>query len=324
MTRLTRLGIGFQSFMGIVTGLFILLLGVLGYWAFGYVAGLVRQVPLVGSVILEWVRILDFPGGPVFFPAVGIFLIVWGVALGTKKGWARIVGIALYILFIVYLVALAILVIPLANTSFVTRYRWLILAVGVALLLTFAIQLYFLAGRRETEEMFAERYIGKRVVTHCDRCETHLDQRGYCPKCEVRVGPGSEGQVPRKRRRTEPDAKPSAGARPEGIPEAGDSGVLGPYQAIAVLRSPQRDYEMRRSRFTIGREEGNDLVLSDGTVSGYHAEIKYQEAQFVIEDLESTNGTYVNGTKVTRSRLESGSEVEFGRVKFTFEIVVQG
>jgi FHA domain len=63
---------------------------------------------------------------------------------------------------------------------------------------------------------------------------------------------------------------------------------------------------------TIGRARGNALVLADVSVSRRHAVLRREGASFVIVDLESGNGTRVNGRRVRRAHLGDGDEVSFG------------
>jgi pSer/pThr/pTyr-binding forkhead associated (FHA) protein len=69
---------------------------------------------------------------------------------------------------------------------------------------------------------------------------------------------------------------------------------------------------------TIGREEGNVLRLNDERVSRYHAKIQFDSDDFIITDLESTNGTRVNGTVVQIRRLRYGDRVAVGRSLLLF------
>ena len=61
----------------------------------------------------------------------------------------------------------------------------------------------------------------------------------------------------------------------------------------------QRRLEFDKSEVTIGRVQGNDIVLPKGNVSKRHARIVLKDGKFIIVDLKSTNGTYVNGRKIT-------------------------
>ncbi len=61
----------------------------------------------------------------------------------------------------------------------------------------------------------------------------------------------------------------------------------------------QRRHEYDKSEVTIGRVQGNDVILPKGNVSKRHARIVLKDGKFIIVDLKSTNGTYVNGRKIT-------------------------
>ena len=69
---------------------------------------------------------------------------------------------------------------------------------------------------------------------------------------------------------------------------------------------------------TIGREEGNILRLNDERVSRYHAKVQCDTDDFIITDLESTNGTKVNGNIVQIRRLRHGDRVAVGRSLLLF------
>jgi pSer/pThr/pTyr-binding forkhead associated (FHA) protein len=69
---------------------------------------------------------------------------------------------------------------------------------------------------------------------------------------------------------------------------------------------------------TIGREEGNCLRLNDERVSRYHAKVQKDGEDIILTDLESTNGTRVNGTVVQIRRLRFGDRVCLGRSLLLF------
>ncbi len=69
---------------------------------------------------------------------------------------------------------------------------------------------------------------------------------------------------------------------------------------------------------TIGREEGNILRLNDERVSRFHAKVQLDDEDFILTDLESTNGTRVNGTVVQIRRLRIGDRVGVGRSLLLF------
>ncbi|MBA4066858.1 MAG: FHA domain-containing protein [Isosphaera sp.] len=69
---------------------------------------------------------------------------------------------------------------------------------------------------------------------------------------------------------------------------------------------------------TIGREEGNGLRLNDERVSRFHAKVQVEDGDIILTDLDSTNGTRVNGTAVQIRRLRAGDQVSIGRTMLLF------
>src|ERR1700733_3152542 len=69
---------------------------------------------------------------------------------------------------------------------------------------------------------------------------------------------------------------------------------------------------------TIGREEGNLLRLNDERVSRFHAKVQQDSGDIILTDLESTNGTRVNGNVVQIRRLRAGDRIGVGRSMLRF------
>src|SRR4029077_2082417 len=69
---------------------------------------------------------------------------------------------------------------------------------------------------------------------------------------------------------------------------------------------------------TIGREEGNQLRLNDERVSRFHAKVQQDTGDLILTDLESTNGTRVNGHVVQIRRLRVGDRITLGRSLLLF------
>src|SRR6266849_7566922 len=69
---------------------------------------------------------------------------------------------------------------------------------------------------------------------------------------------------------------------------------------------------------SIGREEGNLLRLNDERVSRFHAKIQFDNGEMILTDLESTNGTRVNGNVVQIRRLRPGDRIGVGRSLLLF------
>jgi DNA-binding CsgD family transcriptional regulator len=68
--------------------------------------------------------------------------------------------------------------------------------------------------------------------------------------------------------------------------------------------------------YKIGRSSKCAFVLGERSVSRVHAELEFLESTLLVKDLESRNGTYVNGEKVEQARLKVGQSVYFGSVMF--------
>jgi pSer/pThr/pTyr-binding forkhead associated (FHA) protein len=80
-----------------------------------------------------------------------------------------------------------------------------------------------------------------------------------------------------------------------------------------------KNHALAGSQVTVGRTDGNDIVLSDSTMSGKHAKLTSVGGRWQLEDLGSTNGSFVNGKKVTKQELKGGDSVRFGKLEFKFE-----
>lgn len=80
----------------------------------------------------------------------------------------------------------------------------------------------------------------------------------------------------------------------------------------------QISHDLPDEKTTVGRLADNSLQIDDGSVSSRHAEIEFEAAAFHLHDLGSTNGTFVNGERVTDAVLRHGDEIRFGMVESVF------
>jgi len=81
----------------------------------------------------------------------------------------------------------------------------------------------------------------------------------------------------------------------------GDKGDKRAMFAVVITEKSggQRRMEFDKNEVTIGRVQGNDIILPKGNVSKRHSRIVLKDNRFIVVDLKSTNGTYVNGRKIT-------------------------
>ena len=78
-------------------------------------------------------------------------------------------------------------------------------------------------------------------------------------------------------------------------------------------RNDRSHHELKADKTTIGRVEDNTFQIAEPSVSSHHCEILLRGSDVVIRDLNSTNGTFINGEKVTESVLKPGQMLRLGR-----------
>lgn len=97
---------------------------------------------------------------------------------------------------------------------------------------------------------------------------------------------------------------------------------------LVILRDQtlHRYVELGRRGLTIGRAQQNDVVLDDPDkmVSRFHAELRAQDGEYVLIDLNSQNGTWVDAHRVERVALRAGVPVVIGPYRLVLEHAVRG
>ncbi len=79
-----------------------------------------------------------------------------------------------------------------------------------------------------------------------------------------------------------------------------------------------RELTFDREEVSLGAMEDNDVVLSDPTVSRYHCAIRQEDTGYVLVDLRSTNGTFINNVRIREGFLTPGSTIQVGQSKLKF------
>ncbi len=80
-----------------------------------------------------------------------------------------------------------------------------------------------------------------------------------------------------------------------------------------------KEYEVDKPSIRIGRREGNDIRIDNLAVSGNHAKIQKVDGAYIIVDLKSTNGTFVNRKKIVQAKLHHMDEITIGKHTLIFE-----
>jgi len=144
------------------------------------------------------------------------------------------------------------------------------------------------------------------------------DGEDYCIKCGLKKGAGVEQPgIPS----VQPSPEPVIAPAPE-------------IQPAPVIQAPEARLQMVKSSFSLanefsvtngkslGRAIDNDIVLPDTYVSRKHAKISFENGVYVIEDLSSTNGTFLNGDNIQgkgKQPLKDEDELRVGTTVFKFK-----
>ena len=103
-------------------------------------------------------------------------------------------------------------------------------------------------------------------------------------------------------------------------PEAAKSASL-----VVVDPSGHRSTVMINAQpFRIGRQAGNQIVMRDNRASRVHAEIALENGEYWLEDLKSRHGTFVNGAKIQRHKLQEGDRIDFGAESYQLIFMAPG
>ncbi|MBU3740348.1 MAG: FHA domain-containing protein, partial [Rhodoferax sp.] len=91
-----------------------------------------------------------------------------------------------------------------------------------------------------------------------------------------------------------------------------------PKLLISIDGVVVKEAVLSKARTTLGRRPYNDIVFDNLAVSGEHAVLQMVGADVFIEDLNSTNGTYINGKAIKKQLLTHNDTVEIGKYKIKF------
>ena len=98
---------------------------------------------------------------------------------------------------------------------------------------------------------------------------------------------------------------------------------MGAFIAKLVIKDHPtlpRELELRAGKNCVGRNPANDVLIEHPTVSSYHAQITVTDIAVVVEDLGSTNGSFMDGQPLKKGVLQSGHTLRFGDVEMILQI----
>ncbi|MFM9878903.1 MAG: FHA domain-containing protein [Burkholderiaceae bacterium] len=91
-----------------------------------------------------------------------------------------------------------------------------------------------------------------------------------------------------------------------------------PKMIVSIDGVVIKEVQLTKDRTTLGRRPYNDIVIDNLAVSGEHSVLQMTGNEVHLEDLNSTNGTYVNGKAVKKQRLENNDTIEIGKYKIKY------
>lgn len=99
--------------------------------------------------------------------------------------------------------------------------------------------------------------------------------------------------------------------------------VMGAPQALMAPRTApvllELDWDGAEDELLVGRHHACDVVIDDLTVSRHHARLRFRDGRWILQDLESTNGTLVNGAPIGRCHLRPGDELALGECRLVVD-----
>ena len=93
-----------------------------------------------------------------------------------------------------------------------------------------------------------------------------------------------------------------------------------PKMIVSIDGVVIKEVQLSKDRTSLGRRPYNDIVIDNLAVSGEHAVLQMSGVEVYVEDLNSTNGTYVNGKAVKKQLLQHADVVEIGKYKISFVV----
>jgi len=89
-----------------------------------------------------------------------------------------------------------------------------------------------------------------------------------------------------------------------------------------VAQSPEfagKSFDLSGAEITVGRVADNNIQIEHASVSGHHAAFKLDALDYVIKDLDSTNGTRINGERITQQKLRRNDILRLGNIELLYD-----
>ena len=107
---------------------------------------------------------------------------------------------------------------------------------------------------------------------------------------------------------------------PKAVQYLGHVGKVTVSRLTLVVGGQETHFPLTRDTYTMGRHRNNDIVISDPKVSSFHARLDRSPEGFLLVDLKSRNGSYVNGERVESALLNTGDEIRLGTARLAYKV----
>ena|SRR5271155_651056 len=160
------------------------------------------------------------------------------------------------------------------------------------------------------------------MAKFCAKGHQMEDSWEICPTCQT-TGyqvTGGGGATAKTRLESEPAKDQAAGGarRTILISEKRKPPVVGWLVAMSGDQKGE-DFKLHEGKNTVGGGPDSQVALRDNTISGQHASLRYEDGKFILTDLDSSNGTFVNDKKISREELKDNDMIRFGEVTVKFK-----
>lgn len=108
--------------------------------------------------------------------------------------------------------------------------------------------------------------------------------------------------------------------RPQAVHYAAKANKLTVSRLVMAHGGQDTSFPLVRDTYTLGRHRNNDIVINDPKVSSFHARIDRSSEGFVLVDLKSRNGSFVNGKRISHNVLKTGDEVRLGTARLVYKV----
>jgi RsiW-degrading membrane proteinase PrsW (M82 family) len=258
--------------------------------------------------------------GPLSNPGHALFSALWGLSLSKAKAAPNMAGERLPIVARGFLMAS--LLHSLFDLSLLGADR--LSAVFFALLIAVMVALFFWVRSRikfhsdTSPHREGTLYMPLRCYcqecgimgtagTRCAECGAFIqepEELDICPVCSIAQHPGATF-CSRCGANVKLPAKENLDTRPH-------------FVSISTLGVERIAYILNESEVSVGRTLNNSFVIQHPSVSKRHAKLMAVEDAYTLYDLESSNGTFVNGKRVKETKLADGCAVRFGRAQYVY------